>query len=100
MTIKAKAGGRGPLTETLWHVYILKCSDGTNYVGKTKNLEDRLKRHATKQISYTSSRLPVELITWISFTDEWKAVLMEKYLKSGSGRDFGRLTHLRYCPNF
>ena len=81
-------GGRGPLSYGLWHVYILKCADDTFYVGKTKNLDDRLMRHSMRQVSYTSSRLPVELITWITFTVEWKAVLMEKYLKSGSGRAF------------
>jgi putative endonuclease len=85
MTIKAKVDGRGPLTDTLWHVYILKCSDGTNYVGKTKNLNDRLNRQATKQISYTSSRLPVELITWISFTDEWMGELRSPKLLSLEG---------------
>jgi predicted GIY-YIG superfamily endonuclease len=84
----ASFGGRGPLPDATWHVYILRCNDDSYYVGKTKNLEDRLSHHATRQVSYTSTRLPVELLTWISFTDEWKAVLMEKYLKSGSGRAF------------
>jgi len=86
--LSASYGGRCPLPSALWHVYMLRCADGSFYVGKTKNLDDRLKRHFLKQVAYTSSRLPVELITWISFTDELKAILMEKYLKSGSGRAF------------
>ncbi len=83
-------GGRGPLKLFKWSVYILRCKDGTFYVGKTRNLEDRLKRHNTKQVSYTSSRLPVELIVYTVFDDEWKATVFEKYLKSGSGRAFSK----------
>jgi predicted GIY-YIG superfamily endonuclease len=37
------------------------------------------------QVSFTSTRLPFELVTYIAFDNEWKATLMEKYLKSGSG---------------
>ena len=44
-------------------MYILKCSDGSYYVGSTKNLELRLSQHqegvGTK---YTSKRLPVQLV--------------------------------------
>ena len=60
------------------------------YVGKTNDLDDRLQRHQKGQVSFTSSRLPFELVTYISFDNEWKASLMEKYLKSGSGRAFAK----------
>lgn len=72
----------------MWTVYILRCCDGTRYVGCTGNLEERLKRHFRKEVHYTSSRLPVEVITTISFTDKYKAFAFEKYLKSGSGIAF------------
>ncbi|MBK8504200.1 MAG: GIY-YIG nuclease family protein [Saprospiraceae bacterium] len=83
-------GGRSPLETHRFKVYILKCNDGKYYVGKTNDLEDRLNRHSKGQVSFTSSRLPFELITYISFDDEWKAAQMEKYLKSGSGRAFAK----------
>ena len=72
----------------MWYVYLLKCSDGTIYTGCTSNIEERLKRHRSKQVSYTKTRLPVELVTYIAFSDKYKAYNFEKYLKSGSGKAF------------
>jgi predicted GIY-YIG superfamily endonuclease len=72
----------------MWYVYLLKCSDGTNYTGCTNDLEDRMKRHNRKEIHYTSTRLPFELVTYIAFSDKYKAYNFEKYLKSGSGKAF------------
>jgi putative endonuclease len=70
------------------YVYILKCNDGTFYTGCTNNIEQRLKRHANGEILYTSSRLPVEVVTYVAFSDKYKAFNFEKYLKSGSGKAF------------
>ena len=70
------------------YVYLLKCSDNTTYTGCTQNLEERLLRHQKKQVLYTSTRLPVKLITYIVFSDKYKAFEFEKYLKSGSGKAF------------
>ena len=72
----------------MWHVYLLRCNDGTIYTGCTGNLEERLRRHLAGQVSYTSCRLPVTLVTYISFQDKYKAFEFEKYLKSGSGKAF------------
>lgn len=72
----------------MWFVYILKCSDGNLYTGCTENVEDRLKRHNAGHVPATKLRLPVVLITYIAFTDKYKAFAFEKYLKTGSGRAF------------
>jgi putative endonuclease len=72
----------------MWHVYILFCSDGSNYVGCSSSLEDRLARHNSGNVSYTKTRLPVKLIFYAAFPDKYKAFKFEKYLKSGSGRAF------------
>jgi len=72
------------------YVYILKCADGTYYTGHTKNLEDRIKRHHKGENTYTKPRRPVELITYLAFSDKYKAYNLEKYLKSGSGRAFAK----------
>jgi predicted GIY-YIG superfamily endonuclease len=82
--------GRSPLDEHRYKVYILKCSDGKYYVGKTNDLENRLQRHSQGHVTFTSTRLPFELVMYLSFNDEWKAAQMEKYLKSGSGRAFAK----------
>jgi predicted GIY-YIG superfamily endonuclease len=73
---------------TNWNVYILFCADGKTYVGYTQNLERRLQRHRLGCVQSTNERLPFELITYIVFTDKYKALQFEKYLKSGSGRAF------------
>lgn len=45
------------------HMYILKCSDGSYYVGSTRNLEARLWMHQEgRGAEYTKRRLPVELV--------------------------------------
>ena len=44
-------------------MYILKCADGSYYVGSTRNLDLRLSQHQTgKGSRYTSGQLPVELV--------------------------------------
>ena len=72
------------------HVYLLLCSDGTYYTGCTNDLSERLKRHRKGENTYTAPRLPVELITYITFTNKYMAYDFEKYLKSGSGKAFAR----------
>lgn len=47
-----------------WHVYILRCADGTLYTGVTNDLEGRLKAHNSSKTGarYTRSRRPVVLV--------------------------------------
>ncbi|GGB22650.1 hypothetical protein GCM10011492_10570 [Flexivirga endophytica] len=43
--------------------YILRCGDGSYYVGSTKDLDLRMAQHATGAGGdYTRKRLPVELV--------------------------------------
>jgi predicted GIY-YIG superfamily endonuclease len=72
------------------YTYILKCTDETYYTGHTKDLEERLSRHTKEENTYTKYRLPVELIFYAAFSDKYKAIAFEKYLKSGSGRAFAK----------
>lgn len=74
----------------MWHVYLLKCSDGTIYTGCTHDLEDRLIRHNRGEVHYTSTRLPLELVSYTTFINKYKAFAFEKYLKSGSGKAFAK----------
>ncbi len=74
----------------MWTVYILKCKDGTYYVGCTQNFEERLKRHYLGQVKYTATRLPLEIAHLSVFPDKYKAYEFEIYLKSGSGRAFAK----------
>lgn len=67
-------------------VYILLCTDNTYYTGVTSNLEQRIIRHQTGYYpnSYTSSRLPVELVFYAEFTDINIAIQKEKQIKNWS----------------
>ena len=67
-------------------VYILKCADGKYYTGCTNDLEDRLARHQRGSVPATKDRRPVTLLTFIAFSDKYKAFEYEKYLKTRSGR--------------
>ena len=81
-------GGQSPLSQQYWYVYILKCKDGSIYTGCTNNLEDRLKRHNLGQVLATINILPAEIITYIAFTDKYKAYAFERYLKKGPEEPF------------
>jgi putative endonuclease len=74
----------------MWFVYLLKCSDGTYYTGCTIDLDERIKRHQKGENTYTRFRLPISLISYIAFSNKYKAFEFEKYLKSGSGKAFAK----------
>jgi putative endonuclease len=60
------------------------------YTGCTNNLEDRIIRHNNGDVNATKNYLPVEIVTFIAFTNKYKAYNFEKYLKMGSGRAFSK----------
>jgi putative endonuclease len=72
----------------MWFIYILRCIDDTSYVGCTTDVYRRIDEHNTKKVHYTRDKTPVTLVTYISFSDKYKAFEFEKYRKSGSGRAF------------
>lgn len=73
-----------------WTVYILKCSDGKYYVGCTGNFDSRISRHNQGTVEFTKTRRPLVVVLRLLFPDKYKAYQFEKYLKSGSGREFMR----------
>ena len=79
--------------ENYWYVYILKCINSFYYIGYTSDIQRRLVEHNTGKVQYTKDKRPLKLITFIAFTDKYKAIYFEKYLKSGSGISF-RNRHL------
>src|SRR5690606_28827606 len=67
------------------HVYILRCADGTFYVGSTKNLPLRIEQHgAGMGSSYTRRRLPVELVWSQEFSRIDEAFAWEKRIQGWS----------------
>ena len=68
--------------------YLIKCTNGTIYVGRTIDIDERIIRHNAGYVPSTIGRLPVVLITYMAVTDKYKTFEFEKYLKGGSGRAF------------
>jgi putative endonuclease len=65
--------------------YILKCSDGSYYVGSTTNLENREKIHNQgKGAAYTAKRRPVHLVYHERFNSLDEAVKRERQVKKWS----------------
>jgi len=72
---------------TSFHVYILRCSDGSYYTGHTDDLESRLGAHQQGTFSgYTSRRRPVELVYSCEFASRAETLEMERRIKGWSRR--------------
>jgi putative endonuclease len=74
------------------YVYLLKSEidPRRHYVGMTDDLHQRLALHNAGKVSHTSKFKPWSIDTAIAFSDKAKATAFERYLKSGSGREFSR----------
>jgi len=87
---------------TFW-VYILRCCDGSYYVGHTDDLDVRLAQHQTGATGgYTASRRPVELVFAEPMPSRDDAFQRERQVKGWSrakkealiARDWERLHQL------
>ena len=66
-----------------FYVYMLRCADGSFYVGITSNLEQRLGQHqfGLDERCYTFKRRPLECVHVSDFANFDDAVRWEKHLK-------------------
>ncbi|WP_446664615.1 GIY-YIG nuclease family protein [Flexivirga sp. B27] len=65
--------------------YMLRCADGTYYVGSTRNLDVRMAQHYSGYgSSYTSKRMPVELVWCVECDDIGTAWALERKLHGWS----------------
>jgi predicted GIY-YIG superfamily endonuclease len=60
------------------------------YIGVTTSIKERLKQHNEGISTHTAKFRPWKLVVFIGFVDDEDAERFEKYLKSGSGREFAR----------
>ncbi len=66
-------------------VYMLKCNDGSYYVGSTRDLENRVDKHnAGFYGGYTARRRPVELVHSQEFGRIEDAIAAERQIKGWS----------------
>jgi len=68
------------------HVYVLRCADGSYYVGSARgSLKDRVSKHDSGVFGgYTATRRPVELVFSQDFGHITDAIAAERQLKGWS----------------
>jgi predicted GIY-YIG superfamily endonuclease len=90
-------GLAGQPMDAFCYVYILvsEANDTIHYTGVTRKLQQRLLEHNRGKYPNSSAHRPWRIETAIAFKSEHKARAFEKYLKSGSGREFAR-RHFRF----
>jgi predicted GIY-YIG superfamily endonuclease len=85
---------RGPVgsMKDFHYFYILvsEADDETHYSGMTRHLKARLIDHNRGKCPHTAKHRPWRIETAIAFRSEAKARHFERYLKTGSGREFSR----------
>ena len=73
-------------------MYILKSINSAHqyYVGVTSNPTARLAAHNAGLSAHTAEHRPWRTLVVIEFDEEEPALKFERYLKTGSGREFAR----------
>lgn len=72
----------------MYYVYILKSiKDNNLYIGRTNNLDRRLKEHNSGKVSSTKSRKPFVLLEKIEVPSEEESVKLELEYKKGYKRE-------------
>lgn len=80
-----------------YYVYVLLSEkDGKFYVGKTRNLIERVKRYNRGEVESTKSSRPLKLVFYEAFINKTNAGRDELFFKSGYGREILK-EKLRNC---
>ena len=71
----------------MWYVYIIRSAlDKKLYIGSTNDVSRRLNEHNSGKVYSTRNRTPLSLEAYFAVKDKTKAIELEKYLKTGSGK--------------
>lgn len=72
-----------------YYVYVLKSKkDKGTYTGFTGNLAQRIKDHSSGYVTSTKDKRPLELVYFEGYLERKKAIIRERYLKTGWGRNY------------
>jgi putative endonuclease len=85
-------GLAGQVMQRFFYVYVLvsEADSSRHYTGITRNFSERLLKHNQGTCPHTAKYRPWKIEMAVAFASEAKARSFEKYLKSGSGREFAR----------
>ena len=72
------------------YVYVIRSLSHPKryYIGFTEDIDQRLKEHNDAKSSHTAKYCPWQLAIYLAVPSKQKALELERYLKSGSGRAF------------
>ena len=71
----------------MWFVYVLRSQrDKDLYIGSTNDIQRRLAEHNSGMVESTRPRLPFDLEAYVAVRDKARAVELEQYFKTGSGK--------------
>jgi putative endonuclease len=89
---RSKDYGWQARTVKFFYVYVIvsKLDEKIRYFGITRNLRARIAKHNSGACRHTSKWRPWKIEVAVAFRSETKARAFERYLKSGSGREFSR----------
>ena len=68
------------------YCYVIKCCDGSYYIGSTRDISRRLHSHKTGKVKYTKNKRPIDLIFLKEFEDYNQAFHFEMRVKSWKKR--------------
>ena len=68
------------------YCYVLKCSNGSYYVGSTRIITKRLNDHKNERVKFTKNKRPLTLIFVKEFENYNQALIFEKRIKSWKKR--------------
>jgi putative endonuclease len=72
----------------MFYVYIIKSKiNNWKYIGFCEDLRKRFKEHNCGKVKSTHAYKPFELVYYEAFKSEKDAIIEEKFLKSGKGRE-------------
>jgi predicted GIY-YIG superfamily endonuclease len=76
----------------MYYVYLLRSINNPSktYIGYTTNLKQRIETHNSGGSVYTEQDRPWQLIMYLAFDSEEKALAFDKYIKIGSGAAFAK----------
>ena len=84
------------MTDGRHYVYMLKCSDGTFYMGYSTELARRVREHneSPKGAKYTRGRRPVELVYYVECESRSDALKCEHTLRKKSRAEKEKLVKM------
>ena len=83
----------------MYYIYVLLDKNKNFYIGYSKDLRKRIRKHEQGLVFATKLKLPIELIYYEACINQYDAIKREKYLKSGQGRKFLKNRLKQYLKN-